>query len=146
MALHPVIAPAASTEPTSVQVFTTAQLPALRRLDRATQVWVLDGMEKPLKTLSFPYPGNAEAARRQAVSVINAPGGQAALAALRRTAQAVALAWQSGIEKLPAVLVDGRYVVYGEYDVQVALERVADFREMRVRAGMADEESTRHVP
>ena len=133
MTLHPVAAIPASTEPASVQVFTTAQLPTLRRLDRATQVWVLDSIETPLNALSFPYPGNEDAARRQAVSLINSPRGRAVLAQLRRTAQAVALAWQSGIEKLPAVLIDHHYVVYGDYDVQVAVERVALFKADAIR-------------
>ena len=141
MTLHPVAAIPASTEPASVQVFTTAQLPTLRRLDRATRVWVLDTIENPLKTLSFPYPGNEEAARRQAVSLINSPRGQAVLAQLRSTAQAVALAWQSGIEKLPAVLIDHHYAVYGDYDVQVAVERVALFRAHAIR-----QETARDAP
>ena len=93
--------------------------------------------------LAFPFPGSEEAARRQAVTLLNAPQGQALLAQLRRHAQAVALAWQSGIEKLPAVLVDQRYVVYGAYDVQAALARVARFREEAVRAQQAREPSVR---
>ncbi|MCB1674823.1 MAG: TIGR03757 family integrating conjugative element protein [Halioglobus sp.] len=141
--LHLTLAVPALAAPAAVWVFTTAQLPPLQRLELATQVWVLDAIEAPLHALSFPFPGSEEAARRQAVAVINAPRGQAMLAQLRRHAQAVALAWQSGIEKLPAVLVDQRYVVYGEYDVQAALARVARFREEAVRADKAREPSVR---
>jgi integrating conjugative element protein (TIGR03757 family) len=146
VSLHLLVTTPAASEPASVQVFTTAHLPALQRLDRATRVCVLDAFEAPLKTLSFPYPGSEEGARRQAVSMINSPRGQAALDALRRAAEAAALAWQSGIQRLPAILVDQRYVVYGEYDVQVALERVADFRARGDRAGESDEPEIRHVP
>jgi integrating conjugative element protein (TIGR03757 family) len=43
--------------------------------------------------------------------------------------QDVANAWSLGVSKVPAVVVDKQYVVYGEPDVQKALERIATFRE-----------------
>ncbi|KGE52282.1 hypothetical protein GW15_0210125 [Xanthomonas axonopodis pv. vasculorum] len=42
--------------------------------------------------------------------------------------QGVADAYSAGIAKLPAVLVDGRYVVYGESQVSNALTRIATYR------------------
>ena len=118
----------AETAPTSVWVFTTDRLPEIRGLDLATQVLTLDAIKKPLKSLSFVYPGTEEAARQQALAVINSPKGQDVLAQMRTNAQAVALAWQHGIDKLPAVLVDETYVVYGVYDVRSALDRVERVR------------------
>ena len=48
--------------------------------------------------------------------------------ASRPAAAGNALAGRLGIEKLPAVVVDGRYVVYGVRDVARAVERVAAWR------------------
>lgn len=118
----------AQEAPESVWVFTTQRLPALQRLDLATEVFVLDSIDAPLKNLSFQNPKNETAARQHAMAIIQSPEGQAVLAQLKTHAQAVAIAWQSGIAKLPAVLVDGDYVVYGEYDVQVAIDRIMRYR------------------
>jgi integrating conjugative element protein (TIGR03757 family) len=142
-ALNLLVTLQASAQPESVWVFTTATLPTLRQLDLSTQVFTLDAIEKPLRHLSFPYPGSEDAARNQAVLMINSRQGQAVLEQLRRNAQALALAWQSGIDKLPAVLVDQTYVVYGEYDVQIALDRVALFREEKLREERDREQTVR---
>ena len=121
-------AAAVAAPPESVWVFTTQQLPAVQRLDLATEVFVLDSIDTPLKNLSFQNPKNEAAARQHAMAIIQSPEGQAVLAQLKTHAQAVAIAWQSGITKLPAVLVDGDYVVYGEYDVQVAIDHIMRYR------------------
>jgi len=42
--------------------------------------------------------------------------------------QGVADAWSLGITKIPAVVVDQRYVVYGERDVTRALARIEEYR------------------
>jgi integrating conjugative element protein (TIGR03757 family) len=43
----------------------------------------------------------------------------------------VAEAWALGITKLPAVVIDHRYVVYGDPDVTSAVARIASFRSSR---------------
>ncbi|OTJ71748.1 hypothetical protein CAY98_34130 [Pseudomonas aeruginosa] len=45
--------------------------------------------------------------------------------------QDVADAWSLGVEKIPAVVVDRQYVVYGEPDVSRALELIAKARRSR---------------
>ena len=42
--------------------------------------------------------------------------------------QGVTDAWSLGVTKIPAVIVDQRYVVYGEPDVARALARIAEYR------------------
>ncbi|HEP9542705.1 TPA: DUF1525 domain-containing protein, partial [Pseudomonas aeruginosa] len=42
--------------------------------------------------------------------------------------QGVADAWGLGVAKVPAVVVDRRYVIYGEPDVALALSRIARYR------------------
>ena len=112
-------------------VFTTEQLPPLKQLGLAEHVFVLDDIEKPLATLSFDYPGSEAQARQHASALLNSPQGQALLADIKRNAKAVAVAWQSGIAKLPAVLVDEQFVVYGEYDVRTAIARIEAHRRAR---------------
>ena len=50
------------------------------------------------------------------------------MAQLKSSAEAVAMAWQFGIDKLPAVLVDYQYVVYGDFDAKNALARIEAYR------------------
>ncbi|MDD1148834.1 TIGR03757 family integrating conjugative element protein [Pseudomonas sp. TNT2022 ID357] len=45
-----------------------------------------------------------------------------------RAYQGITDAWQQGITRLPAVVVDRRYVVYGEPNVQRALQTIEAFR------------------
>jgi integrating conjugative element protein (TIGR03757 family) len=45
--------------------------------------------------------------------------------------QGVTDAWSLGITKIPAVVVDRRYVVYGEPDVARALARIEAYRKAR---------------
>ncbi|MGR0116397.1 TIGR03757 family integrating conjugative element protein [Ralstonia pseudosolanacearum] len=47
---------------------------------------------------------------------------------LREAYQGVTEAWTLGITKIPAVVVDHRYVVYGESDVARAVARIAAYR------------------
>ena len=47
---------------------------------------------------------------------------------LREAYQGVTDAWSLGITRIPAVVVDGRYVVYGEADVERALARIEAYR------------------
>lgn len=117
-----------NAQPSSVWVFTTAELPPVRQLELSSRVIVLNDATISLRGLSFSYPGSSDAAKQQALSVINSPQGQTAMRTLHQNMQDVVLAWQLGIEKLPAVIVDQRYVVYGVYDVAAALDKVHGYQ------------------
>jgi integrating conjugative element protein (TIGR03757 family) len=54
-------------------------------------------------------------------------GGQDWQRQLGRAYQDVIEAWQLGVAKLPAVVVDQRYVVYGEVDVARAVARITTY-------------------
>lgn len=112
----------------TVWVFTADRLPPLHNVNHADRLFVLEHADNALRQLSFPNPGNAAAARDRAMAIIQSPRGRAAIARVRNSAEATAVAWQYGIEKLPAVLVDEQFVVYGVYDVVAALARVRDAR------------------
>ncbi|MFG6179683.1 DUF1525 domain-containing protein, partial [Halomonas sp. THAF12] len=46
----------------------------------------------------------------------------------QQAARGVARAWMLGVEKVPAVVLDGEYVVYGEHDVQAALNQIQSYQ------------------
>lgn len=47
---------------------------------------------------------------------------------LASASQGVVDAWRCGVTKLPAIVVDRRYVVYGESNVERALARIEQYR------------------
>jgi integrating conjugative element protein (TIGR03757 family) len=55
-------------------------------------------------------------------------GGIALQRALAKAYQDVADAWSAGITKFPAVIIDRRYIVYGEPNVERALREVERHR------------------
>lgn len=55
-------------------------------------------------------------------------GGQQLQQQLRTAHQGVADAWSMGITALPAVVVDQRYVIYGEPNLDKAVARIAQHR------------------
>ena len=113
----------------TVWVFTADQLPQIQHLDQADRLFVLDHADNALREMSFPHPGSQAAAREKAMLIIQSPRGQAAIARIRESAEATTVAWMHGIEKLPAILVDGQYVVYGVFDVAAAIDQVARYRD-----------------
>ena len=50
-------------------------------------------------------------------------------AAQRSAVQSAVDAWTIGITKIPAVIVDQRYVIYGESDVEQAIQRIHTYKE-----------------
>mgnify|MGYP001827034953 FL=1 len=126
--IHTIAAQAAEG---TVWVFTANRLPPLQHVDQAERLFVLDHADNALRRLSFPNPRSEAAARDKALLIIQSPRGQAAIARMRESAEATTIAWMHGIEKLPAVLVDEQYVVYGVFDVVAAIDQVARFRSAR---------------
>jgi len=55
---------------------------------------------------------------------------------LRGAFQDIADAWALGVQKIPAVVVDRKYVVYGEADVVKALEAIRQYREQEQKQEM----------
>ena len=72
-------------------------------------------------------PAQAEALVRQRLR----DGGADLQRRIGRAYQGVADAWGLGIAKFPAVVVDRRYVVYGEPDVAHAVARIDAYRSAR---------------
>lgn len=72
-------------------------------------------------------PGQAETIAQQRLR----EGKETLQRRIGRAYQGVADAWGLGIAKIPAVVVDRRYVVYGEPDVARAVARIDAYRSAR---------------
>ena len=114
-----------------VVAFTLSSMP-LRATGGAT-VHVLDARDGYAEAFGADLPGDPERALAEARRRMATPSGRAALARIAGAAAGNALAARLGIEQLPAVVVDGRYVVYGVRDVARAVERVEAWRAQAAR-------------
>jgi integrating conjugative element protein (TIGR03757 family) len=114
----------------------------------AADIWVITDQQHPatatpgIRVIELDAPARIEAeltaqlppdaARATAIVQQRLKDGGADLQ--RRLVQAyqgVADAWSLGIVKIPAVVVDKRYVVYGEPNVELALALIAAYRRVR---------------
>lgn len=88
----------------------------------------LDAGEHLDEQLSAGLPADPQQAmsllRQRLQNPANARLGQDLVAAQ----QGLVDAWSVGVQKVPAVVVDRRYVVYGETDVLQALSRIDEYR------------------
>ena len=109
-----------------VVAFTLSSMP-LRAAGTAT-VHVLDARDGYAEAFGADLPGDPERALAEARRRMATPAGRAALERLAAAAAGNVLAGRLGIEKLPAVVVGGRYVVYGVRDVARAVERIEAWR------------------
>ena len=108
-----------------IRVFTDRQHPVTS--PTGVQVVELDLPARLEANLTVQLPtdqGRSAAIVRQRL----AQGGAAFQRRLATAYQGVVEAWQLGVTHLPAVVVDQRYVVYGEPDVARAVARVDAYR------------------
>ena len=109
-----------------VVAFTLSSMPM--RAGVGATVHVLDARDGHAEAFGADLPDDPERALAEARRRVATPAGRAALARISSAAAGNALAGRLGIEKLPAVVVDGRYVVYGVRDVARAVERIRAWR------------------
>lgn len=113
------------TAAAEIKVFTTRSISISAPAD--VTVAYLDDAEAIEARLSADLPTNqnsAEAIARQRLQ----EGGTRLQQDIATAYQGVADAWSLGIATLPAVVVDRRYVVYGEPDVAKAVARIEEYR------------------
>ena len=109
-----------------VVAFTLSSMPL--RATGGAVVHVLDARDAYAAAFGADLPADPERALAEARRRVSSPAGRAALGRIAEAAAGNVLAGRLGIEKLPAVVVDGRYVVYGVRDVARAVERVEAWR------------------
>ncbi|WP_210252550.1 TIGR03757 family integrating conjugative element protein [Aminobacter sp. MDW-2] len=108
-----------------VKVYTTRSLP----VDASAETLVihLDDAGAIEKRISADLP--SDPARAQAIALLRLRDGGGTLdRELGDAYEEIAQAWSLGITTLPAVVVERRYVVYGDADVSRALARIEAFR------------------
>ena len=88
------------------------------------RVILLDQQHHLETELSRALPSDPQQAAAIIHARLNSPSGKRLQSDLAKAQQALTDAWIMGIEKIPAVVVDRRYVVYGEPDVAKALELI----------------------
>ncbi|NBK54249.1 TIGR03757 family integrating conjugative element protein [Pseudomonas aeruginosa] len=117
-----------SAQAADVITFTDAQHPVSNW--GGARVVLLDapaGLEASLNAQLPADPTQAEAIVRQRL----AQGGAGLQQQLAAAYQGVADAWGLGIAKIPAVVVDRRFVIYGDLDVAHAVARINAYRSAR---------------
>jgi integrating conjugative element protein, PFL_4709 family len=113
-----------------VKVFTDSATPVTNV--GAAQVILLDLPETLNKQLSANLPSNMDEAEQAVLARLSSPEGQVLQQQLLDAHMGAVDAWQLGIKKLPAVVVEEKYVVYGQPDVR---EAIASINRHRASAG-----------
>ncbi|KTT00718.1 hypothetical protein NS376_14810 [Pseudomonas oryzihabitans] len=92
------------------------------------RVVLLDAPERLEQQLSEGLPANPQQAAAIMQQRMRSASAQQLGRDLARAHQDVADAWSLGVTKLPAVVVDRQYVVYGQPDVAAAVASIERFR------------------
>ena len=88
------------------------------------RIVLLDRQHHLETDLSRDLPPDPQLAAAIIHGRLSSPSGKRLQSDLTKAQQDITDAWSMGIEKIPAVVVDRRYVVYGEPDVAKALELI----------------------
>ncbi|WP_235437035.1 TIGR03757 family integrating conjugative element protein [Pseudomonas fluorescens] len=88
----------------------------------------LDDQQRIEEELSKKLPPNPHQAALAARQLMSTPAGAALMQQLAAAQQGNADAWSVGVAKVPAVVVDRRYVVYGQPDVRAAVQAINQAR------------------
>ncbi len=116
----------AMTPASDVLVVTDRQHPI--KVSSAVRVIELDAPERLVASeLAAHLPTDPERAAALARQRLNS-GGTVLQKRVALAYQSVVEAWSLGIAKIPAVVVDRRYVVYGEPDVDHAVSLIEQYR------------------
>lgn len=113
-------AAAAARADTTIEVFTVAGVP-VTQVPTGTAVIELDAPGRLDAELSRELPADPDEAARLMQSRMRDPDWQDIADRYADRYVGLVRAWQLGVEKVPAVVIDGRYVIYGEPDVARAL-------------------------
>jgi integrating conjugative element protein (TIGR03757 family) len=84
----------------------------------------LDDQQRLEELLSRQLPNDQRQAEATIQRYLATPAGKRLQSDLVQAQQGITDAWSVGVEKIPAVVVDRRYVVYGEADVAKAIAQI----------------------
>lgn len=95
------------------------------------RVILLDEQQRLEEQLSRSLPADPRQAATAVQRFLATPDGARLQADLAKAQQGATDAWSTGVEKIPAVVVDRKYVVYGEPDVATAARLIDRARSMQ---------------
>lgn len=95
------------------------------------RVILLDEQQRLEEQLSRSLPSDPSQAAAAAQRFLASPEGKRLQDDLAKAQQGAADAWSAGVEKIPAVVVERKYVVYGEPDVATATWLIDRARSMQ---------------
>ncbi|WP_340622329.1 TIGR03757 family integrating conjugative element protein [Xenorhabdus siamensis] len=109
----------ASVSHAQTTTYTDNQHPPINLSSETPVVW-LDEAEQQQKQLFAQLSADPQQAAKQAQAMLQSPQWRQQEQQLIKAYRAVVQAWQSGVQKYPAVVFDDREVVYGTTDVAKA--------------------------
>lgn len=115
-----VVALATGTAHAEIWAITDSAHP-LTSVPADVRVIKLDDQQRIEEQLSRELPPNPHQAALAARRLMSTPAGAALMQQLATAQQGNADAWSVGVSKVPAVVVDRRYVVFGQPDVAAAM-------------------------
>jgi integrating conjugative element protein (TIGR03757 family) len=129
--------PVQAGETLALDVFTTSERAvtgaAYDRLRSATfTTYTIDGLQRFESGLSERLPADPDAAKAEALRRIQRLD-DARMAPAKNAAIGLAKAVQYGVDRYPAIVFDGRAVVYGVTDLVEALDRFEDWQRDQTR-------------
>ena len=110
-----------------VEVFTDSQTPVLNN-GPSTTVYIVDRIDRLQQALSEGLPAEPEAAKQDALQRFQRMDAQLS-SELENAAKGLVQAMQYGIGRYPAIVIDGKAVVYGVTDVKAATRLYEQRRE-----------------
>lgn len=130
-------APVWASDALVIEVFTTSEQPVVgaehERLRTATITsYAVDGLERFESVLSEGLPADPDAARPEALRRIQHLD-DARMVPAKNAAFGLAKAVQYGVDRYPAIVFDGRAVVYGVTDLVEALDRYEAWQREQTR-------------
>lgn len=111
-----------------VRVFTTSFMAVDDQSNRANAIYYLDDVERALASLAKGLPTELSVAEAVTQRRLNTAEGRSTLQQLQTAFDGLVRAWSHDIEKLPAILINDQYVIYGIRDVDEALRLFAESR------------------
>lgn len=120
-----------------IEVFSTSEQPVVgaehERLRTATiTTCAVDGLERFESGLSEGLPADPDAAKAEALRRIQHLD-DARMAPAKNAAFGLVKAVQYGVDRYPAIVFDGRAVIYGVMDLVEALDRFEDWQRDQIR-------------
>lgn len=105
---------------TQYRIFTTTFLPPINTHGLNVPIYRLDETDLIVSQLGHFRPSSQQRAQESVLAFLGSAQGKALLADLERSFQGTIIAWSHKIKRLPAILIDDAFLIYGVYDLNQA--------------------------